>query len=248
MTSLPILPFDHVFHIGTLNVEDRSRNYRDSYEGNCLSVSVTPHAWEMIAKLGGYDLHKLTKEGGQLVNLLETKKSDVFNEIVAWGRENGLVEDVEAHQGWEFDEDMEEWRYSIYPSFEAAMNELDMFDHYEGDASQLPSPEGHDAIELVSILRGTTKLGEIVGREFNDDEAADDYLIMAYALQHTDVDGVWWDEDFNPDSYSAPRGGIFPGKLKEWKSVDCDFEEVDDQEEMLKYFEKFAEDHNVPAF
>jgi len=231
MTDLPILSFDHVFHIGTLNAEDRSRNYRNSYEGNCLSVSVTPHAWQQIAKLGGYALHQLTKEGGQLVDVHAARNSDDFDEIVTWAKSNGLVEDRQVFKGWERNED-DEWAYTLFESEEAALEELDMDGEYEGDIDLLPHQEDHKAVEPVTILGGTAALSQIVGRDFDVAEAVDDYLIMAYASQVMDVDGVWWNEGFDPDGYSAPRGGIFPNKVAEWTAAEIDFDAVDDDEEL----------------
>ncbi|WP_315921834.1 hypothetical protein [Mesorhizobium sp. SP-1A] len=245
MTDLPILSFDHLFHIGTLNADDRSRNYRDSYEGNCLSVSVTPHAWQQIAKLGGYDLHELTKEGGQLVDVHATRNSDDFAEIVAWGKANGLVEDRQVFKGWECNED-DEWAYTYFESEEAALEELDMDGEYEGDIDLLPHPEDHKAIEPVTILGGTAALSQIVGRDFDVAEAVDDYLIMAYARQVMDVDGIWWNEAYDPDSYSAPRGGIFPNKVAEWTAVEIDFDAVDDDDELCELNEIMADSISGP--
>lgn len=48
------------------------------------------------------------------------------------------------------------------------------------------------------------------------------------------VDGVWWNEEYDPDGYSAPRGGIFPGKVVEWHATQIDFDDVDDEEELEK--------------
>lgn len=231
MPTLSVIHFERVLHIGTLNIGDRSRNYRSSYEGNCLSVSVTPHAWQQIAKLGGYDLHELTKEGGRLVDVHAVRNSDDFAEIVAWAKANGLVEDREVFKGWECNED-DEWAYTYFASEQAALEELDMDGEYDGKISRMPHPRGHKAIEPVTILGGTAALSQIVGRDFDVTEAADDYLIMAYAHQEMDVDGVWWNEDYDPDGYSAPRGGIFPNKVAEWTASEIDFDDVDDDEEM----------------
>ena len=239
MPSQSVIQFERVFHIGTLNVDDRSRNFRDSYEGNCLSVSVTPHAWQQIAKLGGYDLHELTKEGGRLVDAHAVRDSDAFAEIVAWAKANGLIEDREVFKGWECNED-DEWAYTFFESEEAALEELDMDGEYEGDIDLLPHPEDHEAIEPVTILGGTDALSQIVGRYFDVTEAVDDYLIMAYARQVMDVDGVWWNEDYDPDGYSAPRGGIFPNKVAEWTAVEIDFDAVEDEEELYELDEIMA--------
>lgn len=233
MASLSIIEFDRLYHIGTMDIASRGTNYRVSYEGNCLSISVTPHAWQQIARLGGYDLHALNKASGQLVDIHAARDSDDFPKIVAWARENNLVEDRQVFKAWERNED-DDWAYSYFETVEAALAELDMDGEYEGNISRLPHPRGHKAIEPITILGGTSALSQIVGRDFAITEDVDDFIIMAYASEVMGVDGVWWNEEYDPDGYSAPRGGIFPGKVVEWHATQIDFDDVDDEEELEK--------------
>jgi hypothetical protein len=216
-----------------MDIASRGTNYRTSYEGNCLSVSVTPHAWQQIARLGGYDLHALTKDGGKLVDIHAARNSDDFPRIVAWARENSLVEDRQVFKAWERNED-DHWTYSYFETVEDALAELDMDGIYDGKISKMPKPRGHKAIEPISILGGTRALSQILGRDFSLTEEVDDYIIMAYAKEVMGVDGVWWNEEYDPDGYSAPRGGIFPGKVAEWYATQIDFDDVDDEEELEK--------------
>lgn len=231
MTTLPTITLPRLFHIGTLNESDRGRNFKKSYEGNCLSVSVTPHAWQQIAKLGGYDLHELTKDGGKLVDINATKESDEFAQIVEWGKANALVEEREVFKGWELNED-EEWVFTYFDSVQEALDELDMDGEYEGKIGRMPHPRGHKAIEPVTVHAGTPALSQIVGYEFQAAENVDDFLIMAFARQLPDVDGVWWNDEYDPDGYSAPKGGIFPHKVTEWQAVEIEFDDVDDDDEL----------------
>ena len=247
MLDLPIISASRLFHIGTMNAEHRGRNWSTSQEGNCLSVSVTPHAWQDIAKLGGYDLHKLTKEGGQLVDIRATLGSDAMEDIRAWAVENGLAELREVFKGWEYDPDNETWSFSYFDSFDDAMDNIDMDGEYEGELKRIPKPRGANAaIETVEVHGATKALSELVGGAYGQSDDVSDMLVVAYALKHMEVDGVWWADAFEPDVLSAPRGGIFPNKLAEWSAVEIDFDDVDDDDE-LNLLDEIMAGQSAPA-
>ena len=42
-----------LYHVGSMDISKKTRN---SYEGNGLSVSICPSAWESIAKICNYNV------------------------------------------------------------------------------------------------------------------------------------------------------------------------------------------------
>ena len=62
-----------------------------------------------------------------------------------------------------------------------------------------------EALEKYSLTRN--------GSQFNLDYAFIDYA-RTRLMEQMDVDGIYWDDQFDPLRYSAPRGGIFNERLK----------------------------------
>ena len=216
--NLPLLRIERVYHIGTLDPADLGRNSGgSSQEGRNLSVSLCPHAWQSIAKLGGYPLHVLSRDGGTFVDMIALRER--LPEIVGWAVERGLAEERTLWRLWCFDDELDGWTWTAHETREDAAEEAEYTD---GGA-----PEGHEAIEPVTVPVGTEALASLTGMRQRADEDATDAVLVAWATHHADgIDGMWWEEEFRPEAISAPRGAIFPGVLAHWDRREMDWSEA----------------------
>lgn len=219
--DIPVLRTAEVIHIGTL-VEKRRGERGESLEGHCLSVSHTPHAWRQIAKLGGLPVMRLLNHEGVFVDLLALMRDEALRgEIEAWGLREGLAYRATKWRSWSFDDEDESWRYSLHDDQASAEAEL-----YDEDAR---GPDDGPAVDSVEILCGTVALADRVMVNRLDRSDAFEYVAMVWAEDYLpEADGVWWREDYAPESYSAPRGGIFPSRLERWKPAPCDVKNYED--------------------
>lgn len=229
-----IIDLDHVYHVGTLNVSDRNTNFKNSFEGHCLSVSLCPHAWVEIAKLGGYELHKLSKRSGRFLDVQHiTNSPKLYNEIVNWAVSEGIAVRKSVFKAWYFDEDNEGWSYLLAETKESAISEVNLDDD-ESFNPDGPGPDGRQLVEPTEIVTGTEKLWKEVGAKLDSADDATDMILIAFARSKAadvlgfEVDGVWWDEEYAPERLSAPRGGILPERLQTWEPASCSFDEVED--------------------
>lgn len=233
--DIPTLTVSRVYHIGTLNPADYGRNFGSSQEGKCLSVSVCPVAWRKIAKLGGYQLHEMENENGSFVDIIKLVEEH-GDELKAWGVAEGLIEQREALKAWYYDEDSEEWRYTIEADMEGAVFTADEFGEYD-DPAEIPGPDDGPAIEEVTVSGPTEKLFQITGIKDDRYSEALETVAMAYAILKSDADGIWWLSEYDPEALRAPRGGIFPEKVSAWEAVPMSFSAMND-EDLMEEFEE----------
>ena len=237
---IPVIRLAKVFHIGTLDPAQLGANSgQSSQEGHCLSVSLCPNAWSSIARLGG-QLHELRSDGGAFLDITAVLADDeAKSELVAWGVGQGYARLRKLWRSWRFDSEAEEWRYMLCKSRSEALEEARGYDD-EGypTAEDVPGPEGHTGIEPVTVPVGSAKLRKLTGYSLRPDEDAFDALAVAYAMVDVtartgiELDGVWWRETFDPATLSAPRGGIFPGRVGLWSAVRAELEDIDDDIEL----------------
>lgn len=233
---IPIVELDAVFHVGTLDATKVGLNSgKGSQEGNCLSVSLCPNAWQSIARLGGYATHRLeTADGAFLDALAVAQEPEFLESIVDWGLSENLVESATRWRTWYFDDEREEWGYFLSSSQESALDELRSNQDID-DVEEAEAPEGHRAIEDVSILIGREALRATTGFSLGKDEDATDALLIEWARRGPhglSFDGVWWNETHAPESLSAPRGAILPERVRDWTATLVDIDSIDDDEEL----------------
>src|SRR3546814_4668353 len=65
--DVPLVSFDALWHSGTMDAADKGCR-GESHEGQGLSVSTDPDAWEEIAKLGGGPLWELSRDGNRFLD------------------------------------------------------------------------------------------------------------------------------------------------------------------------------------
>lgn len=185
--------FDEVFHVGSLDLADRSKS---SYEGDGLSVSVHPEDWSAIARIGGATWVLRKPEQAQFCfasyhNLNETDR-DLLR---AWALVRGWVEQRTVYRvSWE-DEDYLDTVYTEFDTEAQARDEAESRHDEDGTDTHL-SP--------VLVWRPTATFPE--GRLSRDCDPTDVLLAVYVRETRPDLDGVWWDDDYEPDRLSAPRG------------------------------------------
>lgn len=214
-----------VYHAGSL-VKPASR--RQSYEGSALSVSLCPDAWSRIARLGG-PIHEFTKPGMAFLSFYDLDE-DVIAHITAWAVAEGLLETAVAWRAWSWDDEFETWRYMVCPTEAAARAELP---DDEADVGNLPDG-AVSLVEPMPINRltpvGVTRADGYGGDCDATDIAAQFWIEDILRTEIPPVVGLWWEERFDPDALSAPRGAIVPSAIQELavKVVGCSPFETDD--------------------
>lgn len=222
---IPVINISEVYHVGDMNVESRGVMHSTSLEGHCLSVSRCPSAWRKIARLGSSETYRLSNVDGVFVDMLALMKdSVVVSDIVKWAENFGLCSKKSLWRAWITDEDGE-WRYILCDSRQSAIDEADCCGDYDGE--DIPGPNGGSAVEEVVVPVGTQLLADKAGfSSCRQDEDATDLIALLWADEVLggviDVDGVWWNEVYDPSSLSAPRGGIFPRALESWNKDRAD--------------------------
>lgn len=206
--ALPTYAPKGIWHVGTLDLEDRNRPVGD-LEGKGLSVSEHPEEWRSIARLGNAPTHRCTT-GHEPRFLDALRLSDKqFSEIVEWGENAGYVSSTTTWRTTHYDDELDGTYYMEHGSRESALEELDLF-------------EDEDPEDLLEEVRGycaTAKLEDysqgIAGQSGTRHSLIGDMLCVAYA-DHLGFDGVWWKETLDPAALSAPRGVIIESRVSEW--------------------------------
>lgn len=221
---IPVVRTERVLHIGTLQASLKGRHFGSSLEGHCLSVSHCPHAWRDIARLGGNTLWALENPRGVFLDAIRVARNARLRRLIeAWGVLNGFSGPEIRWKVWSTDEDGE-WRYILCGTEQDALWEAEDGENEQG-------PRGGPVVEAVQVLTGTHRLCQRVGLVRMDDLDAFDFLAMVWAEDTQPlIDGIWWRERYAPESLSAPRGGIFPTRLAQWKPHHAAFDAVSDCE------------------
>ena len=198
--NVSLLVHKEVIHVGHMKAEDKSET---SHEGKCLSVSQCPDSWVRIAKLGGRPWHKLKKADAKFIDYHKLiEKKDNKQALYQWGIQRGLILPQTVYRAKWYDDEFEQHFQSIHATREEA----------EEEANEIGTVK---AMKNYPVLtdKALAAAGYVASDRFihNHDALA---LLLA---EEQNVDGVWWDDDDDPDRLSAPRGGILPGKLPTWK-------------------------------
>lgn len=208
LSSLTLKPLQEVIHLGTLQRQDRGRLHAQSHEGHCLSVSLHPAAWRAIARLGGQQAWRLSRPDGVFVDVHQTLASSAARDALCdWGVRHELAAREIRWLAYEHDTETDEWRFSVHREEQDACLEVE-------DPSAL-AEDGLTCVRSCELLVGTSALSERVGVALHERDATE-FVLMVWAEQCLDVDGLWWDDVLDVASLSAPRGGIFPQRIALW--------------------------------
>lgn len=198
------LEIPEVFHVGTLEAAHRTQRF--SMEGDTLSVSEVPEDWQHIAKLTG-PTWELYRPQGRFFDMHDEKARALLDaELLA----AGLVCNAQAYRLAWFDDEANAELSTLFRTREQALAE---------------SEEDEPNVTLVDVLSATPALREAYPLLSHDDFACvRDIAATVLARGQSspllaDVDGLWWDEDLDPDRLSAPRGCIFPHRLALWEKT-----------------------------
>lgn len=233
MHELPVIQLESVLHIGTLDPARRGAQ-GESLEGHLLSVSLAPHAWRRIARLGGNPLHALSKpQGICLLDLHATEKDDQLRSLIEqWALQEGLLERKTLWRAWRYDSEEDAWGYTLHATEDEARAEVDE------EEDEPSGPDDAPAVQPHELLAGTPALAALVKIVGLGQRDGFDYAAALWAERtQPEVDGVWWEEEYDPAGLSAPRGGLFPSRITEltateidWKDAPSDVESLNDLE------------------
>lgn len=223
--AYPLIPLSDVYHLGTLNPEDRGQRFSSSLEYDGLSVSVCPVDWARIAELGGSPCWHLENEEALFLDMLAVKHDrDLMGEIEAWGKQTGRIENITVYRAWIENCEDETWGYMTLPTEAEARAEV--ADQVADDPDNTP-PGLSSCVQRVSTWIPTEELAAECGMrtewKHRYDENGLEMAVYQWAREvlperlGCPVDGVWWNELLSPETFSAPRGGIFPGMTGRWK-------------------------------
>lgn len=216
--NLPVLSMTSLYHVGDM---DPAAKRTDSYEGAGLSVCLHPSAWRRIARghVGG-TTHRLVNPQGRFVDahaLDETMR----HEILAWAVSRGLAEPARIWAvSWEQEDDDGEERRRCFV-FDDADEAAEEAEEYEDcDVEIVDTMEHRSTPELLALTMQTrTQLG---------DSDVIDLVLPIWAHEVHGIDGVWWNDRFQPWSLSAPRGVIRPEAVSTWTAEPLGYDPDDD--------------------
>ena len=221
--KLPIFKFSEIYHVGNLQ---QKQQRQDSYEGDTLSVSLTPHEWCRVARIGGNGYVISEEQGIKLIDVLTLKENtDFMKKFYSEMIEKGLLEKVQSYVHTYFDDEMDEYLSQEFETREEAEEELDYLLEEEPfedlitiNNSYKMTSDGLDAVNATDYSKFST-----------------DLLLIKYLEDITsdlDIQGVYFEEEFEPSKYSLPRGGVFQSKLDNLRIVETENLPSFDEEEV----------------
>jgi hypothetical protein len=186
-----------LYHIGALDPADKGCR-GPSHEGNGLSVSTHPDAWEAIARLGGQPWWRLRRAGNRFLDahaLTAAQRSPLA--------------------GWAVREDLACWTRAWRVTWhDEELNQQRTFSCLDPDAAAAEAADLGGQVTHAIELAATERLHQRVGG-WQDPGLTWDHVLIAYAAA-VGLDGVWWDEELDVAALSAPRGVIVPPRLPAW--------------------------------
>ena len=222
-----------LYHVGTMDISKKSNS---SYEGNGLSVSMCPSAWESIAEIGGSDIWKISKDNVKLLDYHKLSKK-TYDDIIEWGVLNGYLKEVFGRYGCTvFSEDMGRDINCLCDNLNDALSEVGLEDLYFTYEDYLDSEDGYeDMIYPVRSFKATDKL--ISESLITPDEGlcSTEQNFLLYVEKYTDYDGVYWNENLDPIGLTAPRGVIFNSKIDSFNKELLDVESSECIENQMQY-------------
>ena len=218
--KIPLVTFTHIFHVGDLEGEPAIHDA--SHEGKCLSVSIHPEEWAEIAQLGGGETYRLERDTPLLLVDCHRIKKPQMAEIMKQAESIGLVSPLTMWKSWTSDESGE-WCFSLYGSKIEADAANEETEKEEGNPGVSPTEEfaASPALNSYWHARNTDPTRQMSPFEVRD-------AVLAFAVEHTTaLDGLWWQDDYDPAGLSAPRGGLFQRTLQGLRR-DCEDVDVGD--------------------
>jgi hypothetical protein len=214
-----IYTIPHVWHIGNLDRPQNKNNQQGgSQEGcllSCASTLEISEGWEEIARLGGFQKYLIKKENSEfkLLNYYRLTKKEI-SELSKLGHQNQLITGpIEKFKvSWTTnDEDGEQRRYTICDT--------------KKETLEWGTEDEDRKINKVKSWKATEKLINYWQSRNPQDKTIDNLSINVALISYIfeflkpelNLDGIFWNETFNPDALSAPRIGLFQTKITSLK-------------------------------
>jgi hypothetical protein len=197
--TLPTCSFaaGELYHIGALDPADKGR-LGPSHEGNGLSVSIHPDAWEAIARLGGSRWWRLRRAGNRFLDA----------HALTAGQRAALA-------GWAVGEDLARWTPAWRVTwYDEELDEQRAFACADPEEADAEAAEVGGQVTPATELIATGRLHQLVGG-WQDPGLTWDHALIAYA-ELAGLDGVWFADELSVAALSAPRGVIVPARLPGW--------------------------------
>ena len=191
---------EYGYHLGSL----KASQARHSLEGEGVSISHSPSDWASITPLSGTGF-LLTKEGAEFCDYHSFKMDKKWMGVAKkWAISEGWASAGWLYEVSYYDDEYEQDRASIVENAQEAKEEA------EACGGQLRRFWG---------LKPTRKLEEHLKTEGAGIlGVTDDYVAALYIeTNHPEIEGMWWEDDYDPSRLSAPRGVIFTRSLASWK-------------------------------
>lgn len=228
---LPVLDLDTVYHIGTLDPSQCGHRWSTSQEYHCLSVSVCPEGWQQIARLGGLPLYKLQLSGGLFVDMQAALSNrDLVAEVEHWAHRQGLATKETRWFACRQDDELGTvLRIPCHSPMEALA---------EAGLESVQDSKDEAWIEGRSQWVASDALVVRYGLPANRGDDLEVLLVawiedIARPLLGRPLDGLWWQDDYKPHALVAPKGGIFPDRLKAWQAAEVSWHAAPSDEELL---------------
>lgn len=174
-----------------------------------MSVSEHPDEWSAIARLGG-GVWQLRKAGARFLRVPGSR----LPRATAWALRRSYLAPATVWRG--YDDELGEETFFEFFSREEAVAEAGEYEDAEDEGEHRPG----EIEEIAGYRFGP--LGEAYWRANFDvpvDHAwAESFAPIFYARAHG-YDGVWYNERYDPDNLSCPRGLILQERLPEWSCV-----------------------------
>lgn len=228
----PLIEHSQVYHLGQLDKSAKGSTHNGtSYEGNGLSVSTCPQAWQAIARLGGVpawsvapvDAATTGDSGSEQDDQPTIKFLDVhaltaqqIEAIEQWGVEQGLCEQASAVElSWLAEDRSGGARRAML--FDLTGSNVRSRVQTEEKALADEGAEEVRASE-VQVLKATAALCARIGFAV-DLGPTRDMLITTYAedvlYPSHGIAGCWWTDELDEQALSAPRGVIHRSALED---------------------------------
>jgi hypothetical protein len=204
--SVPVLTWPRaalkrVVHIGRMDPADKGWQ-GPSHEGDGLSFSTCPDAWERIARLGDRPWWETSAQDWRLLNGHACLKDAARRtELLTWARDAGLVTSSTVFEAQYLDEEENTLVTFSAPTAQAAWDEV------EGKEDE-PTTRVREKTAWLPTAQLGAQMAQDPRVAGQPHALTEQWVVTAWAQAH-DWDGVWWADRLAPARFSAPRGMLF---------------------------------------
>lgn len=209
---VPEVTHENLYHVGTFSAENKRAV---SLEGGGLSVSMNPTIWRSVGGLSG-DTYAFDVPDNRFLDYHALSAAQRIA-IDDYGVAAGYIAEREFYTVEYWDDDLDDVAVLSFNNQDDAAEEADDI------GSEYETHTGYAA--TADFPDSTVKEGEL---EYEQILAA-----VWVSEQAPDLDGVWWQDELSPETYSAPRGVLSMHKIKEW--IDCS--RIAQPDEIIEYAE-----------